>query len=170
MGHAGVLAVGSGDLGPQKSRAKCSFASSGAALMMGVATLFARETEARERPEQDLASGAFLPLHALLGAPAIAPGLRSSRLPEPCPWPGPAVGRAGGSGTGIVPHPSPSSCAGTSLGMGTVRSRQAMAGARAGCPARGTPVQRDQKQHGEGGAEHEHGPGAYFRFHQEHPW
>lgn len=48
MGQPGALALGSGDLGPPKLRAKCSFASSGAGLMMGVATLFARETEAQE--------------------------------------------------------------------------------------------------------------------------
>lgn len=47
VGQLGILALGSGDLGPQKLRVKCSFASSGAALVMGVATRFARETEAR---------------------------------------------------------------------------------------------------------------------------
>lgn len=85
LGHPGVLALGSGDLGPQKSRPKCSFASSRAALMMGVTTLFARETEARESPEQDLASGAFLPVCTLLGAPATAPDPGSSRQPEMSP-------------------------------------------------------------------------------------
>lgn len=105
--------------------------------------LFARETEALE---QDLASGAFLPLHTLLGAPQ-SPWLGEQPPAGAIPMAGPCCG-AGGSRTGIAPRPSPSSCAGTSLGMGTFCPRQPMAGTRASFPARGTPVQRDQSSLG----------------------